>query len=62
MGKYRVPCDLVITPITDDPNSFMLSIVPRDGKNTHLTSFKINNKKLKKIAKDKFWILQGRSI
>ena len=62
MGEYRVPSDIIITPITDESNSFMLSIVPRDGKNTHLTSFKINSEKVQKIADDNFWILQERPI
>ena len=65
-GIKKVPSDLVITPLMNTnqngKNYFMLSIISKSKEDLHISSFKIDFDKLKRIYKDNFWVLQDQEI
>ena len=58
-GKNRVNVSLVIQSIPNTNNHY-LSIV--NDKGTHISSYSINEKKLKKIIANDFWILPNKNF
>lgn len=60
-GKRHYPSQLIVTPAPAPTGLFYdLAIIREDG--LHITTFHIDGEKLKKIAKDDFWVLQKQDL
>jgi hypothetical protein len=57
-GVRKYETELTIQRIK--PNMNILGIIREDG--THISSFSVTDKKLKKIAKNDFWVLEDRNL
>jgi len=58
-AKFKQNIELTIQQ-TDTPNKTILSIIREDG--VHISSFSVNNKVLREITKDNFWVLKNRNL
>jgi hypothetical protein len=57
-GVRKQESELTIQTIK--PNMHILGIIREDG--THISSFPVNDDKLKKIANNDFWVLENRNL
>lgn len=57
--KYRTDLTFEIKR-NNNPDDNIISIIREDG--THISSYRVKEKKLLQIIKDEFWILKGRDL
>ena len=57
--KYRTDLTFEIKR-NNNPDDNIISIIREDG--THISSYRVKEKKLFQIIKDEFWILKGRDL
>ena len=58
-GKYKQNTELTIQQ-TNTPNKTILSIIREDG--LHISSYSINDRALRQLTKDNFWVLKNRNL
>ena len=58
-GKYKQNTELTIQQ-TNTPNKTILSIIREDG--LHISSYSINDRALRQLIKDNFWVLKDRNL
>ena len=58
-GKHKQNTELTIQP-TDTPNNNILSIIREDG--LHISSYSIDDRALRQLTKDNFWVLKNRNL
>ena len=58
-GKYKQNTELTIQQ-TDTPNNTIISIIREDG--LHISSYSIDDRALRQLTKDNFWVLKNRNL
>lgn len=57
--KYKQNTELTIQQ-TDTPNHTILSIIREDG--LHISSYSVDDRALRQLTKDNFWVLKNRNL